>query len=177
MNETITLVTTLTVVCIVSAAILALVYERTKPLIEEANIGELRKSLEEVLPSAATFSELTLESPLIDRTFKGGDNNGNVVGVAYLTSAKGYQDYIKILVGVDFSTKAITRIKILEHTETPGLGSRIEDSSFLGTFAGKSDVGNIDAITGATVSSTGVIKAVEQSLPLISMMIDEGEIT
>lgn len=176
MNETIKLVMALTIVCVVSAATLAIVYEKTKPLIDEAKLGELKKALQEVLPSAATFDELSVESPSFERIFKGLDTNDNTVGIVYLTSAKGYQDYIKILVGVDLSTKTITKIKILEHTETPGLGSRINEDSFIDRFTGKSDFRDIDAITGATISSTAVIESVQQSLPVISNLIDEGKI-
>jgi electron transport complex protein RnfG len=176
MNETTRLVMALTTVCVASAVVLAFVYEIAKPFIEEAKLAELKEALQEVLPSSERFSELSVKPQDIERIFKGFDTNNNIVGVAYLVSGKGYQDYIKILVGVDVNTKTITKIKILEHTETPGLGSRIEDNTFIDKFVGKQDVSDIDAITGATISSTAVIESVQQSLPLILNLIDEEKI-
>ncbi|MFW5891541.1 MAG: FMN-binding protein, partial [bacterium] len=67
------------------------------------------------------------------------------------------------LVGIDSSEK-ITNLVILSQQETPGLGTRIEEDSFISQFKGKTlseaklkrDGGKIDGITGATISSSAV---------------------
>jgi electron transport complex protein RnfG len=80
---------------------------------------------------------------------------------------KGYGGDIDILIGLEDET-TIKGITIISQSETPGLGSRIAESSFASKFAGlnigdvalKQDGGQIDAITGATISSGAVVDAV-----------------
>ena len=55
----------------------------------------------------------------------------------------------------------------MEHLETPGLGARIEEEEFLDQFIGKPE--KIDAITGATISSTAVIDTVEELISSINI--------
>jgi len=105
-------------------------------------------------------------------------SGGEVIGYAFIATGQGYGGEITILVGLntDFTIKGIT---IIENTETPGLGTKIIENSFTGQFAGLSsgDVsltkegGEIDAITGATISSKAVTDAVqkemEETIPII----------
>ena len=67
---------------------------------------------------------------------------------------------------------SIKDLSILKQTETPGLGSRITESSFTDQFIGlsvsevalKADNGRIDAITGATISSEAVVDTVREKM-------------
>ena len=95
-------------------------------------------------------------------------SDGTGIGYAFLAVGKGYGGDIKILIGLEDETtiKGITIISA--EKETPGLGSRIAESSFASKFAGlnigdvalKQDGGQVDAITGATISSGAVVDAV-----------------
>ncbi|HHY61084.1 MAG TPA: FMN-binding protein, partial [Clostridia bacterium] len=89
------------------------------------------------------------------------------IGLAYEAVGNGYGGEVKIAVGIDLGTRSVAGIKVLSHSETPGLGSRIEtDTAFLSQFQGKPVddafvVGkDVDGITGATVSSVAVTTAV-----------------
>lgn len=94
-------------------------------------------------------------------------SDGAEVGYAFLAVGKGYGGDIDILVGLEDET-TVKGITIISHTETPGLGSRIAESSFTDRFAGlniadvalRQEGGQIDAITGSTISSRAVIDAV-----------------
>ena len=94
-------------------------------------------------------------------------SDGAEVGYAFLAIGKGYGGDIDILVGLEDET-TVKGITIISHTETPGLGSRIAESSFTDKFAGlniadvalRQEGGQIDAITGSTISSRAVINAV-----------------
>jgi electron transport complex protein RnfG len=99
------------------------------------------------------------------------DSDDQLIGHAFITKGNGYGGEIDILIGIDTDYN-IKKISIVSHTETPGLGTKIEESFFTDQFAGlgtedielSSDGGEIDAITGATVSSKAVTDAVRTAL-------------
>jgi electron transport complex protein RnfG len=94
-------------------------------------------------------------------------SNGAEIGYALEAVGKGYGGDIDILIGLKDET-TVKGITIISQGETPGLGSRISESSFISEFAGlniedialKQDGGQIDAITGATISSKAVVNTV-----------------
>ena len=174
MNETLKLAITLMVISVLSAAALAVVYEKTNPIIQANKIGKLNDALKEVLP-AESFEE---QNPLGDkRVFKAFDKENNEIGIAVLSPAPGFQSIIKVLIGIDTKTKSITNIKILEHLETPGLGSRIEEPDFLCQFKQQElEKQDFDAITGATISSIAVIDSVKETANEILKLVEEGKI-
>jgi electron transport complex protein RnfG len=90
--------------------------------------------------------------------------------VALETSGKGFGGDIGVIVAVNLDTDEIVGVAVTTLSETPGVGARVKtEPSFVAQFKGKSikepfkvkaDGGNIDAISGATVSSRGVCAAV-----------------
>jgi Na+-translocating ferredoxin:NAD+ oxidoreductase subunit G len=119
--------------------------------------------------------------------YAGYDSQGHLLGVAAKAAAQGYADMIHMLYGYDPNCQCIRGIKVLKLAETPGLGDRIlSDAGFLANFkqldaqlsADGQDLANdivtvkhgskqhawqIDAISGATISSKAVGKALNQS--------------
>jgi electron transport complex protein RnfG len=102
--------------------------------------------------------------------------------VAFQTFGEGYGGFIYIMMGIDLEGR-ISGVKILEHEETPGLGAKIEEPSFRGQFKGKSlensvlvngnlavkkDGGDLDALTGATISPRGVAQAASAGLKIFA---------
>ena len=90
------------------------------------------------------------------------------------TAGKGYSSYIQMLVSVNTDLK-INDVKILHHGETPGLGDQVEDRVlFLDQFKGKTlpqlvlikgeTKENIQAISGATISSRAVTNGVKDAV-------------
>jgi electron transport complex protein RnfG len=96
---------------------------------------------------------------------------GETQAVAYSAAAKGYHDLIEVMVGVG-PEGTLTGISIMTHTETPGLGARIVEPGFTAQFAGldletaklSAEGGKVDALSGATFSTMGVITAVDTAL-------------
>ncbi len=96
---------------------------------------------------------------------------GETQAVAYSAAAKGYHDLIEVMVGVGPEGN-LTGISIMTHTETPGLGARIVEPEFTDQFAGldlettklSAEGGKVDALSGATFSTVGVIAAVGAAL-------------
>jgi electron transport complex protein RnfG len=97
--------------------------------------------------------------------------DGKTFEVAYSAAAKGYHGPIEVMVGVD-PEGTLTGISIMTHTETPGLGARIVEPEFTEQFAGldlettklSAEGGKVDAVSGATFSTLGVITAVDAAL-------------
>lgn len=115
------------------------------------------------------------------------DRHGELQGVALEAAATGYQDVIRILYGYSPKCECITGIEVLKMTETPGLGDRIaSDPAFLKNFYGldgklndagdglahpivtvkhgnKTEPWQIDAISGATISSKAIGRMLDAS--------------
>ncbi|OPY89867.1 MAG: Electron transport complex protein RnfG [Syntrophaceae bacterium PtaU1.Bin231] len=154
---------TLTVFCVVSAGALAYVFMFTGPKIEANAKLAFERSLKEVLPGAETFN------PGKDGKVFEGIAAGKPVGIAVLVAPRGYSGSIRMLVGVDGDLK-VKGIKVLDQKETPGLGTNILKPQFLGQFIGKSSADklepkkDVEAITGATISTRGVCEGVRAAL-------------
>jgi electron transport complex protein RnfG len=102
----------------------------------------------------------------------------------------GYQDLVSLLFGVDPTARTITHLNVLGNRETPGLGSKIAtDERFIAQFQGlpldhpievvKPGRGEhpwqIDAITGATISSKTVARAINRSVsPSLTQQLQEA---
>ena len=95
--------------------------------------------------------------------------------IAYETTATGFAGDVTIMVGYDLETNKMTGLKIGSNRETPGIGSRVTEDQFTKQFKGL-DIdleftdapcpNEVDAVSGATVSSTAVCEALKQSIEL-----------
>ncbi len=134
----------------------------------------LERAILEVVPSGTASEETKLDGQLAYRVT---NQSGQVVGWAVSAETMGFQDKIRVLVGLSADGSEITGVQILSSLETPGLGDKIKTLEFRGQFAGKktseplqvvkggpSAANSIDAITGATISSRAVTRAVNQAV-------------
>lgn len=123
------------------------------------------------------------------------DDQGSLKGVALAAGAQGYQDIVNLLYGYDPHCGCVRGIKILKMTETPGLGDKIAfDPEFLKNFdaldAALNSAGDglahpikavkhgikqheweVDAVSGATISSVAVAKALDRSMQRMAPLI------
>ena len=149
----------ITIVTFLSVALVTWTDSITSDKIEEQKEQQIQSMLQDIFPN---MSEYTFEDDIYTIY-----SNGAGIGYAFLAVGKGYGGDIDILIGLEDET-TIKGITIISQSETPGLGSRIAESSFASRFAGlnignvarKQVGGQIDAITGATISSRAVIDAV-----------------
>ena len=178
MTSTARLVLVLAGICCVAGLALAGVYEITKEPIAYQKKLEVIRSLKAVLPDLdidpdTFFLDLSREDESPVRVFRAPGEDG-VKGVAFQVIAPdGYSGNIFIMVGI-YPDGKLGGIEILSHAETPGLGSLIVDEEWKGIFRGlslddtnfkvKKDGGDIDQITGATISPRAVAGAVEKGL-------------
>jgi electron transport complex protein RnfG len=103
-----------------------------------------------------------------------GSLNGNSTGLAISGySEKGYSGLIRLMIGID-NSGVISDIVVLEQKETPGLGTKMKEERFLRQYRGKDpstfdikvkqDGGEIDALTGATISTRAFSEAVQKAV-------------
>ena len=152
----------LTVVTLVSAALLALTDAVTRGPIQEAAIAEANNARKAVLPAAEVFSQV--EAPeALDSLYEGYVAEEKVGNTASIT-VQGYASPIEVTVGIGIDGKlAGIQVGGSGFAETAGLGSLAQEPTFTDQFAGKSvpvSFDDVDAISGATVTSRAVLSAV-----------------
>jgi Na+-translocating ferredoxin:NAD+ oxidoreductase subunit G len=117
-----------------------------------------------------------------------GYRDDRAVGYAIHAAAPGFQDTISLLFGYDPETGTLLGMTVLESKETPGLGDKIyKDLKFVEAFAGvsppligvkagagKGAPGEVEMITGATISSRTVIKAINAALERVGPALSAG---
>ena len=156
------------IVCFLSAFSLGKVFEHTKERI--AALSRPETFLKILIPEAENFSKEHINEKYF---YTASDNEGKIIGYLIPTTKRGYAGSIKILLAINSEGKVIN-FQILKHSETPGLGAKINDPSFLAQFSGKKDkeillskdspLGQIEAITSATISSRAVVEAIDEGL-------------
>jgi electron transport complex protein RnfG len=163
----------LAIICIVAAGLLSGINSLTKSKILAQAQTEEETSLKEVAPGGVRFEPIKSGGEII--YYKAYDKNDKLVGVAFKASAKGYSSTIEIMVGM-LKDGTITAVKILAQNETPGLGARVTETSFTGQFNNKNinNFNDIQAITGATISSTAVIDSVKKKSEEIKSLIKDA---
>ena len=176
---------TLTAICLVVSALLGVVNGVTADKIDAINQANTEASLKAVATAADEFSAVALTDAMTAAASANGAKlteayevrvGGERAGYAFKVVASGSQGNIEMIVGVD-ADNAVTGVPIVSNKETSGIGSKVMDNNALpsGTrvldqFIGMSGAGsltvgkNVDAISGATVSSKGVTKGVNAAL-------------
>lgn len=175
------MVLTLFLVTFIAAAALGFVYDMTKEAIEEAKLKAQNEAIEKVLPEYDELGEsymVPAESGQDSLLFFPAYKNGDLIGVAVRTyTNKGFSGFISIMVGIDNSGN-FTGYEVLEHAETPGLGSKMDSwfnnpekpnqyvigkSPETTDFAVSKDGGDIDAITASTITSRAFLDALNRA--------------
>lgn len=166
----------LTLVTAIAATGLAAVYSVTKPLILEQKRLAVEKALTVALPLADKeyIEPVELDGKISFYKGYADSQKLNLIGFAYIAYGPAYSSTIETMVGVD-TAGVILGMKVLSQTETPGLGTKIEEikygqespwftDQFLTMAAQKlavdKDGGEIQSITGATISSRALTKSV-----------------
>lgn len=161
MKDMIKPVAVLAVICMIVTTVLACVNIITKPVIkaeEEKNAAQARA---EVLSEAESFEKLEdIKLPEgVTEAYKGSGNTGYVI----IMQTKGYGGDIKLICGIN-PDGSIESVKTLSHNETSGIGSKVADNraAYRHQYEGKNadSYKDVDAVTGATVSSTAYKKAI-----------------
>jgi electron transport complex protein RnfG len=178
---------------------IALVFQATAGQIESNRAALLEKAVAQVLTGTRTTKGFvidngTLATAATDRAdfIASYNESGLLIGVAVSTGIMGYQDRIRMLLGYEPRSETLTGFAVLESRETPGLGSKIgTDPTFLSSLSGLdvrlsgTTLANevtlttrgqarapwqVDGITGATISSKAVARAISNTAPMLAVI-------
>jgi electron transport complex protein RnfG len=153
--------------CLISGIIIAGTYFVTAP-VAAINAEKLKNdAMKELVKGADEFVPIKGKSEWFE-----AQKDGKVIAYVVENHAKGFGGHIKMLVAVSTDSKVID-YSILSHNETPGLGDVAGEEPFKGQFKGKSaealevvkdpsKTENIQALTGATISSRAVTAGVKE---------------
>ena len=165
---------TLLAITAVVAAALAGVNSITAPAIAELTAAKTQEAIQAVLPGGGEEVDFP-ETALVSTVYAGE------AGYAVEVTPGGFDNTITMMTGVDTEGKVLG-ISIISHTETAGLGAVAAagtpaGETFRGNFVGKSgsvsvtkDGGEVEAITGATITSRAVCVGVNAALEVVAKM-------
>ena len=167
----------LTIICVVVTALLAGTNYITKDIVAERAAATAEASRKQVLPAAASFEEVTIAEEE-NGMYAGLDAAGEVVGYVFETSGKGYGGAVNVMTGMTKDGE-ITAVTLVSHSETPGLGAKAGNDAFISQYQGAAPEGGfavtktaptadnqVQAVTGATITSKAVTSAVNEAIEL-----------
>ncbi len=176
MPKAVSMVLSLSLICLISGVALGGLYNGTKERIDVQILQNMKMpAVEKVMADADNNllddrRELKLgpkDKHLLFPAKKGSD----IYGIALESSGKGFGGDVGVMIGFDTKTDDLIGIGITTMSETPGVGTRAKNDSFLKQFKGmkkdtvfkvKADGGQVDAVSGATVTSRAVCEALRQ---------------
>jgi len=181
------LIATLGFAGLLSGLIIVAVFEATLPTITAYKAKVLREAVFKVLPGTTDMQRLVLQGGQLivkddaekdeQAVFGGYDAQGRLLGYAIPSAGPGFQDTISLIYGYLPAERKVVGMEILASRETPGLGDKIyKDAAFVANFDAlsidptivtvkkgtKSAANEVDAITGATISSKAVVRIINE---------------
>ena len=180
-------------ICIVAVGLLAGINTLTEPKIVARKEAEIKATLLELFPEGVKFKPVELNQETIYKVY---DKDNNFLGIVFKAEGRGYSSKIETMAGM-LKSGEICAIKILSQNETPGLGSRIaeveEENTIWDVLRGRKkektkkpwfqeqfknkridQLKDIQAITGATISSKAVIDSVNKKAQELKKIIENG---
>jgi electron transport complex protein RnfG len=173
------MVATLFIVTLVASTALAYVYELTREPIEMAKLAKKLKAIDDVVPEydnqpVDDMYKVAADKGMDSLEFYPAKMDGKLVGTAVRTYTNtGYNGLIILMVGLT-PEQTIKNIAVVQHKETPGLGTKMAESQFKDQFIDLDpeqvdlrvikDGGDIDAITAATISSRAFAQATQLAI-------------
>jgi electron transport complex protein RnfG len=175
MKDIVKITLSLVVIFIAAGLIMGITYKYTSPIKFKAEKKEKEEALKEMAPDASDPIQPSGTWTVHNKNFQYYEATASGKPVAFIasTAGKGYSSFIQMLVSLKPDLK-IRDVKILSLNETPGLGDQVLEPSFLDQFKGKSldqivlikgeTKDNIQAISGATISSRGVTNGIKDAV-------------
>ena len=197
----------LVTIALVAGLAIATVHEWTRPMVMAQRGGELGKAALTVMPGAESYRIYTRDAdgrPRLSEDddkhelFIGLDDRGQAVGAAIVSSGSGYADTIELVFGLHRDLDRLTGMRVVASRETPGIGTVItDDKEWVESFTriqlpfddqqrlqrlqvrenARYEDGEVDAISGATVSVFSVTRIINHGLadwlPILREELDE----
>jgi Na+-translocating ferredoxin:NAD+ oxidoreductase subunit G len=168
------------VLSIVMSGLLGFFYGLTKEPIAASKKLEEQTKLQAVMPAFDNDPLASMQNVSDSVTIYSGEQGGVTSGYGIKSAVEtGYAGHFSIMFGVN-PDGSVNKVQILETAETPGLGSKAAQPFFIDQFAGKrpgeftfkvtKDGGNVDAITGATITSRAVCDCINNGLEALKQI-------
>jgi len=166
----------LTIACFISGAIIAVTYFITAPVAVKTAAKIKTDAMKSLVTNAQKFNSVKNKTGWF-----AAEKDGKVIAYVVPAESKGYGGAISMLVSVTPEGKIID-FAILDSNETPGLGQNADKEPFKSQFKGKgtkdlvvvkdaTKVNNIQAMTGATISSKAVTKGIKEAVEQVSQFV------
>lgn len=152
----------LAIVAAIAGGALYFANSMTAPVIAKNAENAEKASLLEMYPDASLddfqavdAEAITADHPEIESIYKYGDNV-----VIFKCSVSGFEGGTVFLVAIDAANDTVEAFKAISNGDTKGIGSKITESAFAESVTGKQASGTLDTISGATLTSTPVVEAI-----------------
>jgi electron transport complex protein RnfG len=181
----------------VAGLLIVVAFSATQPRIRANKAAALAAAIDEVLGAPQRYDTLYVSGDSLSRTLPAGANretaeavylgwrDSTPIGYALVADGPGFQDVIHLIIGFNPRTSRLLGMKVLESKETPGLGDKIvKDTAFVSQFGrvegpvagvkkgqGTGKPNEVVMITGATISSRAVIRAINNELERVGPML------
>jgi electron transport complex protein RnfG len=184
MSDMIKMVVVLTILSAFSGGLLAAVRNGTLDRIENQQLqfvkGPAIKAILEGASNDPISDRFKLPDGDAERSFFVGKFDGKANTVALESYGKGYGGDVGVMVGINVEENKLVGVGVTTHAETPGMGARAkEDPSFVAQFKGLSiqdpikvtqDGGQINALSGATITSKAVSAATTEATEIFKRL-------
>ena len=163
------------IIAAVTTTLIALAHSLTLRPIADQVIKTREKTMKTIMPEALDFREVTIEkSGNIDGVFE-ANNRNDTLGYIVALSPSGYSGKINMMVGIMINRNEIAGLRILKHSETPGLGALAVKEKFYRKYDNRKIAplrvvrnspgeNDIEAITGATITTRAITGAVNEAI-------------
>ena len=175
MNYIIKPAAVLLITSVITIAALSVVYNLTLEPIERQKRRTQETAMKEVLPGVSEYREIPAEKTGSIVAIYEGVNGNTLAGYVVQLSPEGYSGNIDLMVGISVLDKKITGMRVLRHSETPGLGALAVKEDFYRRYNNKALVplgvtrtspgdNEIQAITSATITTRAITNAVNEAI-------------
>ena len=156
----------LVLICAVITFFVSLTYNVTKDEIRHRELEELNAAMAEVLPEGQNFQEITKDFEEVYDDIKVDGVYESSEGMVFSLLTPGYGGDVTVIVGIS-KNGSISGVRLGSNNETPSLGKQAEEPFFTSRFDGLATsgviAGEVDSISGVTITSTAVKNAVQSA--------------
>jgi len=185
LKKHITIAVKLAIICFISTLLLTITNFLTKDTIDKYEKKMENEANKIIFDEGAFFERKKFPNIDTDSYYYTVFNSENeLIGYIVTTIAKGYGGDMKLVIGFE-KNLAIKNMKLLSNNETPGIGKKAEESSYMQKFIGSNTLSrpfpqkkdqlsskDRDAITGATITFNGITSATKEAIYLLSTQKD-----
>jgi H+/Na+-translocating ferredoxin:NAD+ oxidoreductase subunit G len=166
---------TLTIIGIISGALLSEINSWAAPKIEANRKAETERAIFVVQSNATKYNKIEDVDFELYEVF---DDNDSSLGYALPYEGNGFQGKIRLIVGINKDLTNLLGLEVLEQVETPGLGTKVTELPFTNQFEEllvnpeilsvkgiePQKPNEIQAITGATISSKAIVRIINDGI-------------